>query len=102
MLAFSLAGCGATSSAATATVEGGPTDAAVAIDPCDLDAFSGAGNACPFVTPIRCFAQCEAGGCFCQGTDSGPRWACTTDRSCLPACAPIDLEQDGCAEPASD
>jgi hypothetical protein len=63
--------------------------------PCDPDAFTGVGTACPVVSPVLCFPVCEAGGCLCEQTPDGPRWRCILDNSCLPACAPID---DACTE----
>ncbi len=70
----------------------GGTDAGEAFDLCD--AFTTVGSACPTASPTRCFPMCDAGGCFCRATAGGPQWACTTDLSCLPPCAPID---DACA-----
>lgn len=70
----------------------GGTDAGEAFDLCD--AFTTVGSACPSASPTRCFPMCDAGGCFCRATAGGPQWACTTDLSCLPPCAPID---DACA-----
>ena len=90
-LATMSASCGADDHA---TTDGGALEAAMqAPDPCDLDAFTGAGMPCGTASPLVCFPECEAGGCSCVETTAGPRWSCVTDLSCLPACAPID---DGC------
>jgi hypothetical protein len=70
--------------------------AAQVVDICD--AFSGVDTSCPIASPRRCFALCEASGCFCRATPSGPRWDCVTDLSCQPSCGPLD---DGCAPGAS-
>jgi hypothetical protein len=88
-------GCGGDHAEAA---EAGPEDATAAVNVCDIDAFTGVGTACPAPSALVCFPQCEAGGCSCQATPDGPRWACVTDRSCLPSCAPID---DACAAEAS-
>jgi hypothetical protein len=72
-------------------------DAPAPIDLCD--AFTGVGTSCPGASPLVCFPMCEAGGCFCRETPDGPQWACVTDRSCEPTCAPID--EDACAEGSS-
>lgn len=73
--------------------DGGSEDApATVVDICD--AFTGVGTACPLASPVQCFAECEAGGCFCRTTAEGPQWACVTDLSCIPDCGPID---DACA-----
>ena len=56
--------------------------------------FTEAGAPCPLVSPVRCFPECDAGGCFCLSTPAGARWTCRTDLSCVADCAPID---DGCA-----
>jgi hypothetical protein len=89
-------GCSETTAS---VVDASPLDAALAPDPCDPDAFTGVGSACPAASPLRCFPLCEAGGCSCNETDNGPRWACVTDLSCLPQCAPLD---DACASDAGD
>ena len=68
--------------------------ASPASDLCDLDAFTGSGMPCPIASPVVCFPECEAGGCSCTETASGPRWSCVTDLSCTAPCAPID---DACA-----
>jgi hypothetical protein len=63
--------------------------------PFDLcDAFTTVGSSCPAASPLLCFPMCDAGGCSCRESPRGPEWACVTDVSCLPPCAPID---DGCA-----
>jgi hypothetical protein len=61
------------------------------VDICD--AFTGVDTACPVASPVRCFAYCEAGGCYCSVTPAGARWSCTVDMSCMPDCGPLD---DGC------
>jgi hypothetical protein len=83
----------------------GPSDAATGDEPDGLgeDAepilcteFTEAGAPCPVPSPVRCFAECEAGGCYCreQGPGRPPVWECTVDLSCLPDCGPLD---DGCS-----
>ena len=78
-----------------------PTDAGVdAYDLCDLDAFlqepklydatATTGLPCPGVSNRVCFAECEAGGCKCVASASGPVWKCTEDFSCLPDGSPLD------------
>jgi hypothetical protein len=62
------------------------------IDICD--AFTGVDSVCPMASPVRCFAYCEAGGCYCSVTAAGARWSCVIDMSCTPDCGPLD---DGCA-----
>jgi len=69
-----------------------PDASAPGVDLCD--AFTGVDTACPIASPTRCFPDCDAGGCYCRATEAGPRWACVTDLSCMPSCAPIE---DGCA-----
>jgi len=78
-----------------AAPDGGVDASIVVIDVCD--AFTGVDTACPLASPVRCFALCEAGGCFCRATPAGPRWACETDLSCVPDCGPLD---DGCGGPS--
>jgi hypothetical protein len=58
--------------------------------------FTEAGAPCPTASPVRCFAECETGGCFCREQHPGepPVWVCTVDTSCMPDCAPLD---DGCS-----
>jgi hypothetical protein len=47
--------------------------------------FSQIGDPCPAPSPVRCFPQCDAGGCFCTSSGSGPpTWVCQTDLSCVP------------------
>jgi hypothetical protein len=74
-----------------ASPDGGADAAVSVIDVCD--AFTGVDTACPLPSPVRCFAACDAGGCFCRPTPAGARWACVTDLSCVPDCGPLD---DGC------
>jgi hypothetical protein len=61
--------------------------------------FTEAGAPCSTASPVRCFAECEAGGCSCMATSQGPRWACQSDLSCMPDCGPLD---DGCSPPGDD
>jgi hypothetical protein len=81
-----------------ASTEGGPSDAAPVFDLCD--AFTEVGASCPAASSILCFPLCEAGGCSCELTSAGPRWACVTDLSCVAPCAPIDAFEDACAPDA--
>jgi hypothetical protein len=105
VLALGSAACSRNNAAAD---DGGIDDAAATvIDICD--AFTGVGTSCPLASPVQCFPECEAGGCFCRPTATGPQWACETDLSCIPDCAPIDdacpvaVEGDGGpADSASD
>ena len=60
------------------------------VDICDLDAYTGNGKACPLVSGRLCFQECEAGGCRCVASSSGPVWSCTFDNSCFPDCGPLD------------
>src|SRR5579883_2445284 len=63
-------------------------------------AFTEAGARCPMVSPVRCFAECEAGGCYCRvGMGGTPTWTCVTDTTCMPDCAPVDPE---CGAPPGD
>jgi hypothetical protein len=80
----------------TSAVDAASDTTAQAIDLCD--AFSGVDTSCPIASPLRCFALCEASGCFCRATPSGPRWDCVIDLSCQPDCGPLD---DGCAPSAA-
>jgi hypothetical protein len=88
-LALQAAGC---TGGGAAEADGGADAGYRGIDVCD--AFTGVDSACPMVSPLRCFAYCEAGGCYCSVTPAGPRWSCVTDLSCMPDCGPLD---DGCA-----
>lgn len=85
LLSFlALAGCSTsddTTSDASVNTDSG-------IDICDLDAFSGNGNACPVVSTRLCFRFCDAGGCRCSQGASGPVWKCVNDFSCYPDGAP--------------
>jgi hypothetical protein len=88
-----LASCNGSSSAADA---GAPVDATTPLtdgEPQICTEFTEVGDPCSKASAVRCFPECEAGGCSCSPTGSGPRWTCTTDLSCVPDCAPID---DGC------
>jgi hypothetical protein len=80
---------------ADATTEGGD-DAA---EPLICTEFTEAGAPCSTPSPVRCFAECEAGGCSCTATPQGPRWSCHSDQSCMADCAPLD---DGCGPPMGD
>jgi hypothetical protein len=55
--------------------------------------FTEAGAPCSPASPVRCFAECEAGGCYCTATPDGPRWTCQSDLSCVSDCGPLE---DGC------
>jgi hypothetical protein len=90
-LALSLALATFACSTNAAAPDGGADASIGFIDICD--AFTGVGTACPLESPIRCFAACEASGCYCVGTADGPAWSCVTDLSCVPDCGPLD---DGC------
>jgi len=84
--------------------DGGELDSTVesgddAAEPLICTEFTEAGAPCPTPSPVRCFPECEAGGCFCTATPQGPRWTCESDLSCLADCAPLD---DGCGAPISD
>jgi hypothetical protein len=72
----------------------GPLEAS---EPLICTEFTEAGAPCSLPSPVRCFPECETGGCSCTATAAGPRWRCQTDLSCMPDCAPVD---DGCS-PAS-
>lgn len=84
----------------------GPSDAAVVdesdvcvveeVEPVICTEFTEAGAPCPAASPVRCFSECEAGGCYCREQAPGepPIWVCTVDTTCLPDCAPLD---DGCS-----
>jgi hypothetical protein len=82
---LALAGC--------STTDDTPTDASTnkdgSIDICDLDAFSGNGNACPAVSSRLCFPLCDAGGCRCSQGASGPVWKCVNDFSCFADGSPL-------------
>ena len=80
--------------ASEAGVEDGSGDDAS--EPAICMQFSAVGDPCPTASPVRCFPECDSGGCFCKSTGTGgpPRWACTVDLSCVPDCAPLD---DGCS-----
>ncbi len=81
-----------------------PTDAGAeagdiggdASEPAICMQFSQVGDPCPGPSPVRCFPECDSGGCFCRSTAKGgpPVWVCQTDLSCIPDCGPLD---DGCA-----
>ena len=87
------AGCSTSASNPDGGEGGSSGDGAPAIlDICD--AFTSVGDRCPLESPVRCFPECEAGGCYCARGDGGAVWACATDLSCVPDCGPLD---DGCA-----
>jgi hypothetical protein len=78
--------------------DAGPEDATTPLsdgEPVICTEFTEAGAPCPTPSPVRCFPECEAGGCSCTESPSGAVWVCHTDLSCIPDCAPID---DGCAQ----
>jgi len=59
-------------------------------DLCDLNAYTGVGKPCAYVSSKLCFRQCNTGGCKCTASASGPVWACVSDFSCLPDGSPLD------------
>ncbi len=61
-----------------------------AVDLCDLNAYTGNGKTCPYVSSRVCFKLCEAGGCRCVASGSGPVWNCVNDFSCQPDSSPTD------------
>ncbi|MGH7294208.1 MAG: hypothetical protein ACRELB_04715 [Polyangiaceae bacterium] len=84
---------------------GGPSDAGFesgagddGSEPAICEQFSAAGDPCPTPSPVRCFPECDSGGCYCRSGGGGgpPRWVCETDLSCVPDCAPLD---DACSPP---
>jgi hypothetical protein len=84
--------------------DGGATDGTLesgddAAEPLICTEFTAPGSPCSTPSPVRCFPECEAGGCSCTATAQGPRWTCESDLSCLADCAPLD---DGCASPTGD
>lgn len=84
--------------------DGGATDATTesgddASEPPICMEFTEPGSPCSAPSPVRCFPECEAGGCYCSATAQGPRWTCQSDLSCLADCAPLD---DGCTPPMGD
>jgi hypothetical protein len=96
-LALAVAGAPGCSGGSGSGGDGGPTDSTttpVDGEPAICLAFTEAGAPCSPASPVRCFAECEAGGCYCSQTPAGSRWVCVTDLSCLPDCAPVD---DGCS-----
>lgn len=81
-------GCSTTDGA---TQDGGSDGAADgALDLCDVNAFTGSGNACPRLSDRLCFLQCSTGGCKCAQGATGPVWKCTSDFSCVPDSGPLD------------
>jgi hypothetical protein len=90
----------------------GGTDATAepAVDLCDINAFTGNGNACPRASTRVCFADptCEAGnGCTCKDQGGTPKWSCYTPPECTGGCSPIadggcDAAADAPAEAADD
>lgn len=78
--------------------DGGATDGTLesgddAAEPPICLEFTEAGAPCSAPSPVRCFAECEAGGCYCTATPEGPRWTCQADLSCVADCGPLE---DGC------
>ncbi len=59
-------------------------------DLCDLNAYTGVGKPCAYVSSKVCFKQCTIGGCKCVAGASGPTWTCVTDVSCEPDSGPLD------------
>jgi hypothetical protein len=70
--------------------DGGPDSTAEAApDLCDIDLFTGNGNACPHASTRVCFGDptCEAGnGCTCENQAGSPTWSCFTPPECLFPC----------------
>ena len=63
-----------------------------AVDLCDINAFTGNGNACPHVSTRVCFSDptCEAGnGCTCKDMGGSPTWSCFTPPECKGGCSPV-------------
>ncbi|HEY3822365.1 MAG TPA: hypothetical protein VGL81_34605 [Polyangiaceae bacterium] len=75
-------------------IDGTIEDGDDAAEPLICTEFTAVGAPCSTPSPVRCFAECEAGGCYCTATPSGPRWTCQSDLSCVADCGPLD---DGCA-----
>jgi hypothetical protein len=97
MAGVALTGGAPACSSGSAAGDAGPSDATTAPsdgEPVICTQFTSAGDPCPTPSPVRCFPECEAGGCYCTQTSSGARWVCQTDLSCMPDCAPVD---DGCS-----
>ena len=90
LLALGLFGLGCSTDDVSAQDGGGDGASDGALDLCDIDAFSGNGNACPRPSDRVCFPQCSTGGCKCTQSAAGPRWKCTSDFSCLPDSGPLD------------
>ena len=62
------------------------------VDLCDINAFTGNGNACPHVSTRVCFSDptCDAGnGCTCKSVNGNPTWSCYTPPECTGGCSPI-------------
>ena len=100
LCALALGACNGDSSnndgGSDATAESAP-------DLCDLNAFTGNGNACPHVSTRVCFSDptCEAGanGCTCKDMGGNPIWSCYTPPECKGGCSPI---ADGGCDAGSD
>jgi hypothetical protein len=75
---------------------------------CNVDSFleaGGNGAPCPMVSPVRCFACGEAGGCYCRPGEGGPRWQCIidpNDPTCVPESGPRDDTGTGDDAPTND
>lgn len=78
-------GGGATSPADAGTFEAGDEVGDASEAPICMQ-FSQAGDPCPSASPVRCFPQCDSGGCSCVSLETGapPVWVCRTDLSCVP------------------
>jgi len=82
-------------------------------DLCDINAFTGNGNACPHASTRVCFQDptCEAGnGCTCENQGGSPKWNCYTPPECLYPCSsspltdaqPCDAGEDAPVEASDD
>lgn len=78
---------------------GADATAESAADLCDINLFSGNGNACPHASTRVCFSDpsCEAGnGCTCKDTNGSPTWSCFTPPECLFPCSSSPLSDAAC------
>ena len=88
LCALALGGCNGDSS------NDGGSDATTesAVDLCDINAFTGNGNACPHASTRVCFADptCDASnGCTCKEQNGTPTWSCFTPPECKGGCSPV-------------